>query len=328
MEEERIWRTLYRIFECAEILHEVGCCAEELRRLLWEQRFKGGRKRVLLSKIKIPLEKEVEVPGFLRPVLGDSLKAGQLRISGEGVEVGSGFSDLVFISFEEDAPLYRVLLLALVVNDWDAVLREVYDNSVYEEVERLAKIAKIVRLALQGSGVKVEPCPCPQWQAPPRSVQELLVRAAMVIEEGGSTAARLLEGWRTRLFWPGGAHSLRGFSIIFHPDREVEVPGWLAGILRERRGLGPPYRLETVHATSSGSVEVVISGLRGGGEATTRYDIIYAGSLDPFDLLVASYVMAEDDWRALLSEARRQLEALSEAYSRLKAAVSMYNLLA
>jgi hypothetical protein len=324
--EERLWRALDHIFEYAKVFHGVECCAEELRKLLWEQRFKGGEKKVLFDKVKIPLRNKV-VPPCLRPVLGDRLRAGRLVISGEGVEVSAGFDDLVYISFGEDAPLYRILLLALVVDDWDAVLREVRDQHVRKEVERLAKIAETVRLALEGE-VQPEPCPCPQWQPPPRSVQEQMIRAAKVIEEVGSTAIDFVESWRTRLFWVREAYSLRGFSIVFHPNREVEAPERLAEILRERRGLEPPYKLETVRATSSGSIEVAISGLRGGREATTSYAIIHADSLDPLGLLVSSYIMAEEDWRVLLGEAGRQLEALSEAYCRLRAALLLYKLLA
>jgi hypothetical protein len=93
-------------------------------------------------------------------------------------------------------------------------------------------------------------------------------------------------------------------------------------------GIRPPLRLEIVHAYE-GSVELYVSGLRRtGGEGTVVAQLIYSGKTSPWGVLLAAYLMGDEDWERLLGEQRALLGEAEEACSKLRAAEALCPLLA
>jgi hypothetical protein len=194
----------------------------------------------------------------------------------------------------------------------------VQDERAREAVERLASAAEVVRAVLRGEG-PLEPCPCPRWRGPSGRIRELIVGAAEALAEEGAAAAPYLWDWSIKLFEIHNLVEVPWSLRALHPNREVEVPGWLAGMVESDLGIRPPLRLEIVHAYE-GSVELYVSGLRRtGGEGTVVAQLIYSGKTSPWGVLLAAYLIAEQ--RALLGEAE-------EACSRLRGAAALCGLLA
>jgi hypothetical protein len=82
-----------------------------------------------------------------------------------------------------------------------------------------------------------------------------------------------------------------------------------------------------VHA-AWGNVELYVSGLRrAGGRGTVVAQPIYSGKTSPWGVLLAAYLMEDEDWERLLAEQRRLLGEAEEACSRLRAAAALCKLL-
>ena len=324
---ERVERALDRVLEYASIVQRANCCVGEVLRSLSAQVLSLPRG-LLDQPAEVPLRKRVEPPGFLQRFIGSGFEAARAVVGSGGIEVysDSGARGRLYVPFAR-VSLFDVVWLSLVVEDWEAVAGAVRDEGVREAVERLASAAEVVRAVLR-EGEPLGPCPCPRWQGPSGRIRELIVRAAEALAEEGAAAQPYLWDWSIELFEMHNLVRVPWSPRALHPAREVEVPGWLAGMVESDLGIKPPLRLEGVRATV-GDVELYVSGLRrAGGEGAVIAKPIFSGKTSPWGILLAAYLMEDEDWERLTAEQRRLLGEAEEACSRLRAAAALCKLLA
>jgi hypothetical protein len=330
---ELVSRTLERMIEYAEVMQLINCYARELHRYLYAKLFKLSAGKPWMREVKVPLRKgRVEPPSFLRPILGDGLDAEWLSISGAGLFVEG--RDHLSVYFNENATLYHVLWLSLVVEDWGAVLDAIPDAGARAAVEGLARAAETARLALEGELAAQPPLGCGVWRFSERYKRLILDAAEALLEEEGTVraphetvAGRFIAWWEIPLFYGDYLHTLRGLSITLRVEREVEAPGWLAELVSAIYRVAPPFTVEAVRADEEG-VSVYVRGRTPRGEERAQLAPIFRGSTNVRELLLAAYFTEEEDWRRLTAERRKLLDALGEAYCRVRAAAAMCRLLA
>ena len=330
---ERAGRALDRMLEYADVMQKINCYARELHKHLYAKLFKPcAEKPWARDEVKVPMEKKVEVPSFLRPVLGDAFEAALLTVNGRGLFV-EGKKHLS-IYFNEDVTLYHVLWLALIVDDWSEVVGRVRDGDVRRCVEAVAAAAEAARLALEGEPAAQPPPSCGVWRFSERfrelildAVETLLEEERMERAPHETVAGRFISWWEIPLFYGDYLHTLYGFSITLRVEREVEVPEWLAELVSSSYRIAPPFTVEAVRADETG-VSVYVRSRVGRGEEKAQLQPIYRGSTSVGDLLLAAYFTEEEDWRRLTAERRKLLDTLGETYCKVRAAASMYKLLA
>jgi len=278
-----------------------------------------------VKEVKVQLRRRVEVPGFLKPVLGDGFSAEQLTVNHRGlfVEGGDGLS----IFFDERVNLYKITWLSLIVDDWDAVLSKVQDGKVRGAVERLASAAKAVRLALEG-GCAAQPPKCGVWRFSERYKRLLVDAAETLLEEERAgraphetVAGRFAAWWKVPLFDNYFLRTLHGLSTTLRVEREVDAPEWLADIV-----VAPPYTVEAVRADEAG-VSVYVKGRAEQGEKGTLLTLIADGSTSVHGLILAAFFTEDEDWARLTAEWRKLLDALGETHCRVRAAALLCRLL-
>jgi hypothetical protein len=333
---ERVSKTLELMTKYAEVMQRIDCYARELNKYLYTKLFKPSAEILRArDEVRVPLEKRVEVPDLLRPLLGDNLEVGRLSVTAVGVFVMGREGDILqSIHFNEDVTLRHVIWLSLIVEDWSAVLGAVQSAGVREAVEKLARAAEVVRLALEGECAPQPPPGCGAWRFSERYKRLILDAVEVLLEEKRAeraphetVAGRFVAKWEIPLFYGDHLRTLHGLSITLRVERGVEVPGWLAALVSGIYRVAPPFTVEAVRADEAG-VSVYVRGRTERGEERARLEPISRGSTSVRELLFAAYFTEEEDWARLTAERKRLLDTLGETYCRVRAAALLHPLLA